>query len=296
MSNLNLKIDKSKCIQCGKCIKDCICSVLEFGDEKIPKIANGGENRCIKCQHCFAVCPTGALSILGKKPENSPSVLQEPNSEEVLKLIQTRKSIRKFKTENLSKDKFNKLKEMLPWIPTGCNDHRLLFTFIDDIDAMARFKNKTYKLMKEMYEKAEQTEEEKKLLAFKNPVLNGDDIVFRNAPHLAVVCSPKDAPCADVDPIIALSYIELYAQSMGIATVWCGIATYCLEAFPELVKELKIPNDYKPVYCMLLGVPDIKYKRITQPEKYKIITYGKTLAKIEAFYNKIKKTFIEFMK
>ena len=101
MTNLELKIDESKCIHCGQCIKDCMVGALEFDENNIPQVAKGGENRCMKCQHCLAVCPTGALSILGKNPENS-ELVREYNSQEILNLIKSRRSFRHYKKENLS--------------------------------------------------------------------------------------------------------------------------------------------------------------------------------------------------
>ena len=295
MADIQFKVDRAKCVNCGRCVKDCLCAVLEFDEHKYPKVAEGGEERCIKCQHCFAVCPTGALSVFGKNSEESLLVPKEYNHEELLALIKSRRSVRQFKQENLPKDLLKKLQEMLPWIPTGVNNHGLLFTFIDDIDAMERFRNKTYAELKKFYSQNENSDSKNILLSFKDGVLNCDDMIFRHTPHMVIVSSPKDAPCSYVDPIIALSYIELYAQSLGIGTLWCGLATYCIQNLPELEKDLKIPENYKPFYCMLLGTPDIQYKRTTQPEKYQIMTYGKTLAKIEAFIKKLKNIFAEFL-
>lgn len=296
MTDLKLKIDKSKCVQCGMCVKDCSCAVLELDKTtNFPKVAEGGELRCMKCQHCFSICPTGALSILGKNPEKS-ELPQKNYPEDILNLIKSRKSIRQLKAENISKEDFEKLKEMLPWIPTGCNDHRLLFTFIDDIDLMNNFKNLTYQKLKELYSKNPYPKEAMKLLRLKDAFLAGNDVIFRNAPHAVIVSSPDDAPCAETDPVIALSYFELYANALGLATVWCGLMTYTLKVFPDLVKELKIPQNYKPVYCMLFGKPAVSYKRITQPEKYRIMTYGKTLEKFYAFLKKIKTSVINFVK
>lgn len=288
MENLKLKIDKTKCIHCGLCIKDCSCSVLEFDEEKFPRVAKDGETRCMKCQHCLAVCPTGALSILGKNPNNSEKIEPNHNPDNVLNLIQSRRSIRQFKQENVDKQTLKKLKDMLKWVPTGCNDHRLAFTFIEDINAIEQFKNLTYKKLKEIYAKKPFPKEATKLLRFKDAVEAGKDPVFRNAPHMIVVSSPKDAPCADVDPIIALSYFELYAQSLGIGTLWCGLAFYCLETSEELIKELKIPSDYKPQYCMLFGYPNVTYKRCIQPADYKIYTYGSFLLKLKTLAKKFK--------
>ena len=67
----NFKVDEEKCIHCGLCVKDCSAKALEFDENKIPKI---NEDACFKCQHCFAVCPVGAISIFDKNPENSEKV------------------------------------------------------------------------------------------------------------------------------------------------------------------------------------------------------------------------------
>lgn len=296
MENLKLKIDKTKCIHCGLCIKDCSCNVLEFDAEKFPQISINGETRCMKCQHCLAVCPTGALSILGKNPENSEKIEINHNPYNVLNLIQSRRSIRQFKKENVDKKIIKKLQNMLKWVPTGCNDHRLVFTFIDNIDAIERFKNLTYKKLKEIYAQKPFPKEASKLLRLKDAIEAGKDPVFRNAPHMVIVSSPTDAPCASIDPIIALSYFELYAQSLNIGTLWCGLAFYCIELSGELVKELNIPDNYKPKYCMLFGYPDVTYKRCIQPDDYKIYTYDKFWIKITAFAKKLKNKIMNFVK
>ena len=132
MNCINLVIDEEKCIRCGLCVKDCTAGVLEQAENEVPKIAENGEKRCIKCQHCLAVCPTGALSIFGKNPQDSDSI-REVNSDDVLNLIKSRRSYRHYKQENLDKETMDKLKNMLNWVPTGCNNHRLHFAFIDDI-------------------------------------------------------------------------------------------------------------------------------------------------------------------
>ena len=52
---------------------------------------------------------------------------------------------------------------------------------------------------------------------------------------MIVVSAPPEESCAEQDGVIALSYFELYAQSLGIGTVWCGLVQACLKAFPELL-------------------------------------------------------------
>ena len=97
-----------------------------------------------------------------------------------------------------------------------------------------------------------------------------EDIIFRNAPHMIVVSSHIHAPCANVDPIIALSYIELYAKTLGLGTCWCGFAQACFKLLPKLSNMVNVPDGYKPVYVMLIGYPAVNYPRTIIPEKFPI--------------------------
>ncbi len=292
MTILNLKIDEDKCIHCGLCIKDCMAGVIEFNGNNIPTVAEGGENRCIKCQHCLAVCPVGALSILDKAPENS-EVIREYDSDILLNLIKSRRSFRFYKNENLDADRMEKLKNMLNWVPTGVNNHRLHFSFVDDVEVMNDVREYTNKKIIELVSRPIADNLTKKFERYKKAILKGNDIIFRGAPHMVVVSSPIDAPCRDVDPMIALSYFELYAQSLGVATCWCGLGYNALNFFPELCKQFEIPDGYKVSYTMLFGPADIKYSRAIQPEPYEMVSVkkgGREMSLMErirrVFYNR----------
>lgn len=265
---MHFKIDKEKCIHCGQCIKDCISNIIEFDDEKIPYITD--ENKCIKCQHCLAICPTGALSIMNKNPENSENTENLPEENSVLKLIKSRRSIRQYRAENLPKDTIEKLANMLKYPPTGCNFHKLHFSIIDDIEVMDKFREMTNSKIKKILSSNKFDSISKKFAGYRNAFLNGEDVIFRNAPHMIVVSAPLNAPCAPEDAIINLSYFELYAKSMNVGTLWCGFAEICLKVFPDLCEYLEIPDGYKPMYVMLFGPTDLKYSRCTQPEEYPI--------------------------
>lgn len=54
----------------------------------------------------------------------------------------------------------------------------------------------------------------------------GRDNLFRGAPHLLIASSPKTAPSPEADCFIALTYFELLAASMGLGTVWSGLAKW----------------------------------------------------------------------
>ena len=134
-----------------------------------------------------------------------------------------------------------------------------------------------------------------KFSRYANAFLKGEDIIFRGAPHLLVVSTPVNAPCANVDPMIALSYFELYAQSLGIGTCWCGLAYGVLRFMPELCKQLEIPDNYKLSYVMLFGMPDVNYKRAVQPEPFKIISVKKGNRNLSRL-DKLKRFFVNSFK
>ena len=94
---MNFKVNEDKCTHCGLCSSDCPVLIIDNKTE-FPTIKEGKEENCLKCQHCLAVCPVGAISIWGKEPENSISAKSViPQSIELENLMQTRRSIRKFK-------------------------------------------------------------------------------------------------------------------------------------------------------------------------------------------------------
>ena len=137
---MEFKVNNEKCIHCGKCINDCMGHALKFDENQIPVF---DATKCIKCQHCLAICPTGALSICGKNPEESDLPDNLPEASKVLNLIKTRRSYRHYKYENVDRDLMEKLKNMLNWTPTGVNNHRLHFSFIEDIEVMDDFRSYT---------------------------------------------------------------------------------------------------------------------------------------------------------
>lgn len=264
-----IEIDREKCIKCGACVKDCITYSIELDSEKFPKIAQEGENICIGCQHCLATCPTGAISFNDKNPLDASSV-NYANPDDVLSLIKSRRSIRQYKAEEISQEDMDKLKAMLPYIPTGCNFNGLHFSFVETRTAMDKIREYTNKKILKLISNKFTAKYAGKFVRFKQAFEAGEDIIFRNAPQMVIVSSHIHAPCANVDPIIALSYIELYAQSLGIGTCWCGFAQACFKILPKLSSMVDIPDGYKPVYAMLLGYPSARYYRTTLPEAFPI--------------------------
>ena len=62
ISWLGMDLNKSKCVECGLCIGECLMDVKKVGDHE-----------CISCGRCVNVCPTNAITYKG------PKILLAPN-------------------------------------------------------------------------------------------------------------------------------------------------------------------------------------------------------------------------
>lgn len=293
--NHNFKVDYEKCIKCQQCIENCPTKALAPDDYNSPKM-NKPKN-CMLCQHCLAICPAGAISILDKNPDFSAQI-HSINPDDILNLIQSRRSVRKYKQENVDKETIKKLKDMLNYVPTGKNNHSLHFSFIEDISVMNDFRSKVNNHIINFFNRKPVkflSEKFSNLEKMKNAIEKGNDVIFRGAPHLIVACAPINSPCPNQDGVIALSYFELYANSLGLGTCWCGYAHKVIKLFGEFSEYLQVPDGYQPIYAMLFGYKDIEYKRTIQPRAYSFKTIEKQELEID-FLTKIKRAFWNFIR
>ena len=266
---LQFTIDQELCIKCGLCSKDCPVKIINL-EEGFPAIASDSEDRCLRCQHCLAICPTGALSILGHYPAQSQPLKDSfPTPEQLESLIKGRRSVRQYRDENVDQKVIQKLFDVARYAPTGINLDQVRFYVIDDKAAMEIFRREVYTALSELIDAGKLAEKYNGFSGFpKAWHEKGVDVLFRGAPHFVVATGPKDGLCSNADCMIALSYFELYAQSMGIGTVWNGLMSWTLDALvPELQRRLGIPEDYMIGYAMSFGKPAIKYQRTVNQGK-----------------------------
>jgi len=263
---LEFAINTASCTRCGECVADCPARIIVM-EEGGPTIAPDREAACYRCQHCLAICPTGALSILGLKPTGSrPLAGAYPDPDKLETLIKGRRSVRRYKPENLEPELLQRLLDVAWCAPTGMNARDVLFTVVDDRQKLARLRGEVMEGLSrlvrgqglpqgmEFFADFVRVWEEKQI-----------DILFRGAPHLLIASAPRQGASPVPDCLIALSYFELFAQSLGVGTVWNGLTKWAInDLLPETVQRLGIPEDHVIGYAMSFGRPALRYHRTVQ--------------------------------
>lgn len=267
MNKLNFTVDQNRCVRCDACVKDCPRHIIHRADnvnDGLPAILPQQEKNCFECQHCLAVCPTGAVSVFGLQPHNSIALAAEklPSASQMRTLLRARRSVRQYKPENVSASLIDDLLATLANSPTGCNDRSLRFLVVSDRNMMVRLRL----LVIEALEKQMQRQAE--MPAFLPVAVtayreHGVDELFRGAPHLLVISAAENASSPKEDINLALAYFELLAQSSGLGTTWCGYLKFAVGAAPELRTPLGL-RPQTPFYAMLFGYPTVRYARTVQ--------------------------------
>lgn len=273
---LKFEVRREICVKCGLCAKDCPVNIIDL-KTGYPRIGEDKESNCIKCQHCLAICPTAALSILGKSPNRSRFIKGNfPDPYQMETLIKGRRSVRHYQDENLDPTLIKRALDVAWQAPTGVNMRQVHFFVIDDKENLAVLRDDAYKGLEELIARGQLPEDKAFFTGFVRAWKEqGVDVLFRGAPHLVVASAPSGGPSPLPDCLIALSYFELFAQSLDIGTVWNGLVKWTInDLVPELRTRLHIPEDHLIGYAMAFGKPAVQYQRTIEKGSANIIPFN----------------------
>lgn len=262
----HFQVDQFKCIRCGECVNECPVNILVIGDQT-PFVADGRGGDCIGCQHCLAVCPEGAVSVLGLRPADSYplSGADMPTFAQIDRLIRGRRSVRRYRDDPVDQATIEELLHTAFQAPSGRNDRQVSYSVVGTREAMDRVRAQVFDGLSELISK-------QGLPAgyeFFVDIVNGwkmyqADVLFRWAPHLVIACAPEDSASGEADGIISLSYFEIAAQTYGIGTLWNGLVKIAIRMLPEVRTALGIPDNNRVAFAMSFGWPDVSYARSVQ--------------------------------
>lgn len=160
---------------------------------------------------------------------------------DVLKTIKNRRSVRKYKPEQISREELDMIIEAGIYAPSAGNQQTWHFTVIRDQGFLQRMSDA-------IKEKMAQSGNEWMQKTAGNP----DFMVTYNAPALILVSGREDGMAWQVDCSLAMQNIMLAAESLGIGSVCLGMVHFLIEQ-DKGFDIPGIPKGYKPFYAVALG-------------------------------------------
>ena len=254
-------IDSRSCIGCSACIKDCPTKALRLNQEgKAEPIRN-----CIQCGHCVAICPENAVSIpeydmneVEAYDEKSFSV----NPENFLNAVKFRRSIRNFSPKPLSRETLSGILNAGRYTATAKNQQDCRFVLVQE--HFEEFKELFWNELPAMLEKTDLKNHpyyRALQLLYKQHLHNpSDDPFFFNGSAFLVISSDRA-----LDAGLAAANIENMAAANGAGALYCGYLQQIINRSPILKNWLDL-GDAPVACCMLLGYPNVTYRR-TAPRK-----------------------------
>lgn len=161
---------------------------------------------------------------------------------EVIETIMSRRSIRKYKDTPVEHEKLALIAKCGINAPSAINMQTWAVRVVESQDFI--------KGTTEIFKK-ENPEQVKRDANFKN--------LYRNAPNIIVVASPKDDSWGILNVGLLGENMMLAAKSLGLGTCCLGSPVRFLqssEACKPYLAQLNIPEDYEICYILAVGYPD----------------------------------------
>jgi nitroreductase len=169
---------------------------------------------------------------------------------DALQAMLTRKSIKKYKPDPVSKELIDKVIEAGLNAPSGLNKQSPIILAVTN---------------KEIRDKLS------KLNAGKDPFFRADP--FYGAPVVLVVLADKSVPTRVYDGSLVMENLQLAAHALGLGACWIHRAkeTFEMDEGKEILKSLGIEGEYEGVGNCILGYPDIDPEK--KPRKANRVYY-----------------------
>lgn len=281
-------IDHEKCNGCGKCVS--VCKDFEF------QIVGGKATLtgqplfgCIACGHCMAICPEGAIEVRGRSLSPADLFLLEkqpakPGYASLLQLFQTRRSIREFRNQPVTRETIEQIIAAAQTAPMGIPPSDVNLLVLEGKEKVREFSSDFCKmldrnrwivswwflaLMSLFYDRKTMRFYRK----FMRPVFD----IYINSMKKGIDNVTYDAPvaiyfygtpyCDPADPLIAATYAMIAAESLGMGTCMLGAVHPFLQNGSDARKfreKFGIRFKSREGLILIFGYPAVKYERGVQ--------------------------------
>lgn len=245
-----IEVNKDLCIGCGLCKDD--CPVNNIYIKNIKSVIK--DQNCIKCGHCAAICPKGAITMTGF--DDSPielTNLPTLDSNELLMALKARRSIRKFKNKEVPQEVVQQIIEAGRFTPSAKNAQDVSYIVLgENIEKYEELAVNFFRRIKPIASL---------LLKDAKKVQIDDNFFFKKAP-IAIMVVAKDK----ISGSLAAANMALMAESLGLGILYSGFFSGVVNYSPKLRRLLNIKSKGLVVTTLVIGYPDVKYRRTAQKE------------------------------
>jgi nitroreductase len=171
---------------------------------------------------------------------------KKPLKPDLLQLMKTRRSIRKYRENPIPLEKIYGILEAGRWAPSGGNTQPWVYIVITEKELKEKIRAKAENIEKKFHATANDT--------FKRWLekhqITPEKRFLTEAPVLVIVAGWTKAPYWLESTWISLAYVLLSAESQRVGTL-----TYTPAKMDFLNKLLSLPDDYQPVAILPMGEP-----------------------------------------
>ena len=202
-----ITVDTRQCKSDGICVAVCPSRSLVLNEHGFPEEVE--DARCILCGHCVAVCPCGALTHAGLPQEAFLRASRKLPAPKVMDdFLMSRRSVREFKDPPVDRKTLEALLEVAHRAPTASNSQKLHWIVVEGGASVRALSAEAMNWLRASGIPAAMSEQWDA----------GYDFILRGAPTVLVACAPADYGWGKQDCAIALTYLELAAETRGLAS------------------------------------------------------------------------------
>jgi nitroreductase len=208
-------------------------------------LAKDGEERCIACNHCIAICPVNAISVNSLDSSDCDFFTDGvyPRLEHIISLVQMRRSIRTYSNVPVDDSQIEQLLNAVRWAPTAKNRLPVKWLIINGRKKVVELGG----LVINWFRRLKGVDE--MLDAWDL----GLDPIFRGAPCVVAAYTTADSPWAAVDCSIAMQTFDYCAAAMRLGTCWAGYFINVAQKDMEINKWLGLSRDEEIYASLMLG-------------------------------------------
>ncbi len=269
--DIMITIDPETCTQCGRCVVTCPRKLLRRDGKDVVPVED--LSLCIECGHCVAVCEPGALSH-SSLPDVEMAPMQEIplTTDQLEAFLRRRRSIRKFKPDDIEPEKLERLLDIARYAPTGKNKQAVHHAVLRG-ERIRRIELATAAFYKKLVSRLESPIGRAKVglvVGKKNrdellwglpdlkrdaeSVERGEPTYCHRAPVVVVVHGEPSSTMHE-DCSYAAYHLMLAAETLGLGSCLIGYVTAAAGRLRDVCDVAELPREHQVFSTVALGYP-----------------------------------------